>query len=81
VGSAFEEAVPTRTIAEAIGRALDLPVASIAPADAADHFGVVAGFFATTLTASSARTRAALSWEPTGPTLVEDIDAGAYTGI
>jgi nucleoside-diphosphate-sugar epimerase len=76
-----EEAVPTRAIAEAIGGALGLPVAPVAPPDAADHFGLVADFFATTLTGSSARTRAVLGWEPTGPTLVEDIGSGAYTGV
>jgi hypothetical protein len=31
------------------------------------------------LAASSDRTRELLRWEPTGPTLVEDIDAGAYS--
>jgi hypothetical protein len=35
-------------------------------------------FFATDLTASSARTREALGWWPNGPTLYEDIAAGAY---
>src|SRR3954449_9277422 len=34
-----EERVPTRQIAEAIGQALGLPVTSVAPADAVDHFG------------------------------------------
>jgi hypothetical protein len=29
--------------------------------------------------ASSAITRELLGWEPTGPTLVEDIEAGAYS--
>ncbi|MGH3279046.1 MAG: hypothetical protein ACRDNW_07900 [Trebonia sp.] len=44
-------------------------VAAIADA----RFGFVASFFATTMTASSARTRELLGWTPTGPTLVEDI--------
>jgi nucleoside-diphosphate-sugar epimerase len=73
-----EEGVPTRVIAEAIGRAFDLPVASI-PADRIqDHFGWIGGFFAGDAPASSATTRELLGWEPVGPTLVEDIDAGAY---
>ncbi|MDA8367791.1 MAG: NAD-dependent dehydratase, partial [Actinomycetota bacterium] len=29
---------------------------------------------------SAALTRAATGWEPTGPTLVEDLDAGRYGG-
>ncbi|MFK8843850.1 SDR family oxidoreductase [Streptomyces sp. Ac-502] len=73
-----EEAVTTKAIAEAIGRSLGLPVVSIDPADADAHFGFVGGFFARTMTASSELTRAMLSWFPTGPTLVEDIEAGAY---
>ncbi|MEU6480352.1 SDR family oxidoreductase [Streptomyces sp. NPDC047017] len=73
-----EESLTTRTIAEAIGRHLGLPVVSVAPQDAADHFGFVSGFFADTMTASSDLTRELLSWTPTGPTLVQDIEAGAY---
>jgi nucleoside-diphosphate-sugar epimerase len=79
VHAVAEEGVPTRTMAEAIGRATGLPVQSIAPDDAAEHFGWIGMFFALDLAASSAITRARLGWEPTGPTLVEDLDAGAYT--
>ncbi|MEW1692469.1 SDR family oxidoreductase [Streptomyces sp. NPDC091265] len=74
-----EEAVTTREIAEAIGRSLGLPVESVAPQDAGAHFGFVGSFFASTMTASSDATRQLLSWEPTGPTLLADIEAGAYT--
>lgn len=74
-----EEGIPTREIAEAIGRAFDLPVASIAPADVQDHFGWIGTFFAMDLTATSTLTRELLGWTPTGPTLVEDLDAGAYS--
>ncbi|WP_431037933.1 SDR family oxidoreductase [Streptomyces sp. P6-2-1] len=74
-----EQAVPTREIAEAIGAALDLPVVSVDPEDAEQHFGFVGHFFGRTLTADSAATRDLLAWTPTGPTLLEDIAAGAYT--
>lgn len=74
-----EEAVTTRAIAEAIGRSLSLPVESVAPQDAGAHFGFVGGFFASTMTASNDATRQLLAWEPTGPALLADIDAGAYT--
>jgi nucleoside-diphosphate-sugar epimerase len=74
-----EEGVPTKTIAEAIGRAFDLPVASIAAEQVSDHFGWIGGFFALDLATSSAATRTLLDWEPTGPTLIADIDAGAYS--
>jgi nucleoside-diphosphate-sugar epimerase len=74
-----EVSVPTREIAEAIGRALDLPVKSIDPGEVAGHFGWIGNFFAMDLPASSTATQELLHWTPTGPTLIEDIDAGAYT--
>ena len=73
-----EEGVPTKVIAEAIGRGLGLPVTSVGPEDAIGHFGFIGAFFAMDLSASSERTRARFGWEPTGPTQVEDIEAGAY---
>ena len=75
-----EEGVPTRDIAEAIGRLLGLPVVSVATADAAAHFGWLGSFFSLDVPASSARTRELLGWAPSGPTLLADIDAGAYVG-
>jgi len=74
-----EEGVPTRAIAEAIGRAFGLPVASIAPEDVQDHFGWIGTFFAMDLAATSVATRELLGWAPGGPTLIEDLDAGAYS--
>jgi nucleoside-diphosphate-sugar epimerase len=73
-----ESAITTRAIAEAIGESLAVPVTSIAPDDAAEHFGVVGHFFALSMTASSELTRTLLEWTPTGPSLIEDIRAGAY---
>lgn len=73
-----EEGISTREIAEAIGRALDLPVKSIEPDDVQDHFGWIGTFFGYEMSATSDRTRQFLNWEPTGPTLIGDIDAGAY---
>ena len=73
-----EEGVATREIAEAIGRGLDVPVTSIAPDDARNHFGWLGTFFAMDIPASSARTQELLGWTPGGPTLLEDLDAGSY---
>ncbi|WP_019925479.1 SDR family oxidoreductase [Nocardia sp. BMG111209] len=73
-----EEGVTTKEIAAAIGRALDLPVAAIAPDDVARHFGWMGRFFAADGAASSTTTRELLGWTPTGPTLLEDIATGAY---
>jgi len=75
-----EEGVPTRAIAEAIGAATGLPVTSVAPEDAAAHFGWIGGFFGLGTAVSSAWTRQTLGWTPAGPTLLEDITQGAYTG-
>jgi nucleoside-diphosphate-sugar epimerase len=74
-----EEGVATKEIAEAIGRAFDLPVASIDPDDVQGHFGWIGAFFGMDLSATSAATRELLGWTPTGPTLIEDLDAGAYS--
>jgi nucleoside-diphosphate-sugar epimerase len=74
-----EEGVRTRDIAEAIGRAFDLPVTSIALDDVQDHFGWIGTFFAMDLTATSTVTRELLGWTPNGPTLIEDLNAGAYS--
>ncbi|MFF4414245.1 SDR family oxidoreductase [Streptosporangium sp. NPDC001559] len=73
-----EEAVSTRRIAEAVGSTLGLPVVSIAPESAEEHFGIVGGFFGMDMSASGARTRDLLSWTPTGPALLQDIRSGAY---
>jgi nucleoside-diphosphate-sugar epimerase len=73
-----EEGIPTREIAEAIGRSFGLPVASIAPDDVQGHFGWIGTFFRMDLAATSTMTRELLGWTPVGPTLIEDIDAGGY---
>jgi nucleoside-diphosphate-sugar epimerase len=75
-----ETGVPSRDIAEAIGQALGLPVTSIAPDDVASHFGWIGMFFSMDLAATSDVTRALLGWTPTGPTLIEDIRSGGYSG-
>lgn len=74
-----EEGIPTREIAQAIGRAFDLPVTSIAPDEVQNHFGWIGTFFAMDLSATSTTTRELLGWTPTGSTLIEDLDAGAYS--
>jgi nucleoside-diphosphate-sugar epimerase len=76
-----EEGIPARDIADAIGRAFGLPVASIAPADVPTHFGWIGMFFGMDMTATSTMTRELLGWAPAGPTLIEDLDAGAYSAV
>jgi hypothetical protein len=74
-----EEGIPSREIAQAIGRAFDLPVASIPADDVQNHFGWIGMFFAMDLAGSSTATQELLGWTPTGPTLIADLDAGAYS--
>jgi nucleoside-diphosphate-sugar epimerase len=73
-----EEGVPTREIAEVIGRQLELPVVSIDADQAADHFGWIAAFFGLDVPASSALTRERFGWQPTHPGLIDDLEAGHY---
>lgn len=73
-----DEGVPFRAIAEAIGRGLGVPTASIAPQDALEHFGPLGLFAGMDFPASSAITRELLGWHVTGPTLIEDLDQGHY---
>ena len=68
-----EEAIPMRDIAEAIGRSLDVPVTSIAPEEAEEHFGWFIKFAGNDLMASSTITQEKLGWTPTGPSLIEDL--------
>ncbi len=79
VHAVAEGGVPTKAIAEAIGRGLGVPVESIAAEDAAEKLGWIGMFFSGDFPVSSDRTRSLLGWKPTGPTLLEDLDAGYYT--
>lgn len=78
VHAVAEGALPSRDIAAALAAHLGLPTVSVPPDDVAEHFGWIGRFFAADVAASSARTQELLGWTPTGPTLFEDIAAGAY---
>ncbi|MBU9610655.1 SDR family oxidoreductase [Burkholderia multivorans] len=69
-----EEGIPMRDIAEAIGRALKVPVASLSVEEAPAHFGWLAAFAGHDLVASSEKTRKVLGWNPTGPGLIADLE-------
>jgi nucleoside-diphosphate-sugar epimerase len=73
-----EEGVPVRDIAEVIGRGLNVPAVSLAPQDAAGHFGWLAAFVGRDLPASSAQTRQTLGWNPSGPGLISDLENMRY---
>jgi nucleoside-diphosphate-sugar epimerase len=73
-----DEGIPTREIAEVIGRHLNLPVVSKSLAEAADHFGWIAMFFGIDAPASSAQTQERLGWRPVQPGLIADLNAEHY---
>ncbi len=74
-----EGGVPVRRIAEVIGAGLGVPAVSLPPAEAADHFGWLAPFAGLDLPASSVWTRERLGWEPTGPSLIADLEQMDYS--
>jgi nucleoside-diphosphate-sugar epimerase len=73
-----EEGVAIRDVAQAIGHGLDLPVTSITAEQAETHFGFLAHFLALDMPVSSALTRQLLSWKPSGPGLVADLEQSHY---
>jgi len=74
-----EEAITVKSIAEAIGKQLNIPVKSINPDDAAEHFGWFAHMAAIDCPSSSSWTQQTLNWRPTHSTLLADIENGIYT--
>jgi nucleoside-diphosphate-sugar epimerase len=76
-----EEGVQMREVAETIGRGLNMPVISISPEEAPDYFGWWGRFAGEDLLASSAITRKKLGWDPTGPSLISDLEQIDYSQI
>ncbi|MGY6019981.1 SDR family oxidoreductase [Streptomyces spinosirectus] len=77
---AAEEGVAIRDVAEVIGRHLDVPVTSVSPEAAPEHFTWMSGFLGLDAPASNTLTRELLDWRPTQPGLLEDLDKGHYFG-
>jgi nucleoside-diphosphate-sugar epimerase len=73
-----DEGVPLLDIAQAIGRHLGLPATSVAPADAVEHFAYLGHVVALDSPATATSTRELLAWEPTGPSLLEDLELDHY---
>jgi nucleoside-diphosphate-sugar epimerase len=73
-----EEGVELRAIATAIGSHLDIPVESISPEAAMEHFGFLGTMVALDIPASSAITRELTGWQPTHPGLIADLEEGHY---
>ncbi|WP_158995470.1 SDR family oxidoreductase [Mucilaginibacter sp. L196] len=73
-----EEGIAFKDIAETIGKHLNLPVVSISPEEAADHFGWFGGFTSLDVPASSKITQEKLKWHPKHPKLIADMAQGSY---
>lgn len=71
-----DEGVPTREIADVIGRNLNLPTASVP----AEDFGFLGHVLAIDQPASAVLTRELLGWRPVQPGLIEDLNKGHYFG-
>lgn len=73
-----EEGVALREIAETVGKGLKLPVVSLSQEQAAAHFSWLAHFAGLDMPATSDQTRKALGWDPTGPSLIQDLTDMRY---
>jgi nucleoside-diphosphate-sugar epimerase len=73
-----EPEIPFRSIAEVIGKRLNLPVKNITSEEAATHFAWFAHFAQIDITASSEKTRNELGWQPTEIGLLDDLDRPEY---
>ena len=78
VHAVADEGIPIRDVAEAIGRHLGVPVASIPTADAPTHFGFMGALLARDSPSSGAVARELLGWEPTQPGLIANLETGHY---
>ncbi|CAB3810929.1 SDR family oxidoreductase [Paraburkholderia fynbosensis] len=76
-----ETGVALKDIAEAISRSLGLPLVSLSPDEAAEHFGWFAPFVAVDAPAASDRTRALLGWMPEQAGLLADLRQSGYFSI
>lgn len=74
-----EEGVAARDIAQAIGDGLGVPVKSISPNEASDHFGWLGAFVGLDMLSSSEWTRKVLGWEPSGTSLLDDLRQMDYS--
>jgi nucleoside-diphosphate-sugar epimerase len=69
-----DEGDTMRTIAEVIGRQLGLPTEAVP----AESFGFLGNIFGVDQPSSAAITREKFGWQPTHPSLLEDLEAGNY---
>ena len=73
-----DEGIPTREIAEVIGRRLNVPAVSKTPGEAAALLGFIGQVLGMDGSASSALTQERLGWRPIQPGLIHDLEKGRY---
>jgi nucleoside-diphosphate-sugar epimerase len=73
-----DEGVPFRDIAGVIGSRLNLPVESVEPQDAGEHFGFLGALVGLDNPTSNALTRQLLGWQPAHAGLLDDLNHGHY---
>lgn len=73
-----DEGVPFLQIAGAMARHLGVPTGSVPPAEADEHFSFLGRFVALDSPATATMTRELLGWEPTGPSLLDDLNQDHY---
>jgi nucleoside-diphosphate-sugar epimerase len=73
-----DEGVPFLDIAAVIGSRLGLPVESVEPQDAGEHFGFLGALVGLDNPTSNALTRELLGWEPAHAGLLDDLAHGHY---
>ena len=76
-----EEGVPIRAIAEIIGQRLNVPVRSVDPKDAGEHFGPLSHFLGLDSPASSAITQQQLDWHPSHAGILDDLQNGEFFDV
>ncbi|MET8809246.1 SDR family oxidoreductase [Streptomyces sp. NPDC004546] len=72
-----DEGDTMRTLAEAIGDVLAVPVESVPP----ERFGVIGRVFALDMPSSGALTQERFGWHPTHPSLIDNLAAGDYPAL
>ncbi|KAF4343786.1 alcohol dehydrogenase [Fusarium beomiforme] len=68
-----EESVTIKDIATEVGKHMDIPVVRISTEEVPEHFGWFQFGVMADNTASSAKTKEVLGWNPTGPTVLKDV--------
>ncbi|RDW72057.1 hypothetical protein BP5796_08091 [Coleophoma crateriformis] len=73
-----DQGIPTKEIAEVIGRHLNVPTESKSAAEASSHLGFIAWALSIDSPTSSEKTQKEVGWTPTHVNLLDDLNHGTY---